>query len=392
MAVFQSADLVTLFQTYTANEGSIGAHLSDAAVQGAAGDPLVVATGTDMALFPGRGAPPTVESFRLSTRGFKELAAVSHLGPALASLVRMNEISPASGTWRADAVRLLQATERARAANSTALWRDGIAVEAYAGREAAIAAMVDYGCALTLRFLRAVLADEAKLTSEHLRAAYLQARDRTLGASVPFNAVMIATFFLTGLDIAFRITRWFKAQAVDWQRAMVLVVGQQGRPTSGVTWTSNSICQMILSTSDHALPLDRMYIAPHAPGFKIDDPDKLDAVKACEAPMRRLWCYTRAIAELGPAMFADCPRYAPESFRPPLIGDDTTRLSEMPRITGPDDFRSMTARLRLVMEDPRQLLSGCVTDYAAEQLRLNGNDPCAAVVPGLDGCAYPTDL
>lgn len=392
MAIFQSQEFVALFQTYTAHGDSIGAHLSDAAMQAAAGDPLVVATGTDLALFPGHGAPPTVEGFRLSTRGFKELSAVSHLGPALASLVRMHEINPGSGTWRADAVRLLQATEKARAANSAALWRDQIVVEAYAGREAAIAAMVDYGCALTLRFLRAVLADETKLTSEHLRAAYLQARDPALGASVPFNAIMIATFFLTGLDIAFRITRWFKAQAVDWQRAMVLVVGQQGRPTSGVTWTSNSVCQMILSASGRALPLDRMYIAPHAPGFRVDDPEKLDEVRASEAPMRRLWCYTRAIADLGPAMFADSPRYAPELFKSPVIDDDTTGLSEMPSIGGPDDFRSMTARLRLVIEDPRQLLSGCVTDYAAEQLRLNGNDPRAAIVPGLDGYTYPTNL
>jgi len=42
---------------------------------------------------------------------------------------------------------------------------------------------------------------------------------------------------------------------------------------------------------------------------------------------------------------------------------------------------TMTTRLRLVIEDPRQLLSGCVTDYAVEQLRLNGNDPASVVVP-----------
>jgi hypothetical protein len=51
---------------------------------------------------------------------------------------------------------------------------------------------------------------------------------------------------------------------------------------------------------------------------------------------------------------------------------------------------TMTTRLRLVIEDPRQLLSGCVTDYAVEQLRLNGNHPATVVVPGLDRYAYPT--
>jgi hypothetical protein len=54
----------------------------------------------------------------------------------------------------------------------------------------------------------------------------------------------------------------------------------------------------------------------------------------------------------------------------------------MPRILGPDDMLTMTTRLRLVIEDPRQLLSGCVTDYAVEQLRLNGNDPATVVGAG----------
>ena len=52
----------------------------------------------------------------------------------------------------------------------------------------------------------------------------------------------------------------------------------------------------------------------------------------------------------------------------------------------------MTTRLRLVLEDPRQLLSGCVTDYAVEQLRLNSNNPASVVVPGLDRYAYPIGL
>jgi hypothetical protein len=41
------------------------------------------------------------------------------------------------------------------------------------------------------------------------------------------------------------------------------------------------------------------------------------------------------------------------------------------------------------MEDPRQLLSGAVTDYASRQLVENGNEPLAITVPGLDGEPYP---
>ena len=91
-------------------------------------------------------------------------------------------------------------------------------------------------------------------------------------------------------------------------------------------------------------------------------------------------------------MFDGYPRYAPGLYEQPVIDDETHELSEMPRILGPNDLRTMTTRLRLVMEDPRQLLSGSVTDYAASQLRETNNNPAAVVVPGLDGYAYPMGL
>ncbi len=392
MAVYQNPELVALFETYTAGPDSIGAKLVHMATDAGVDDPLIVATGADMAIFPGNGGLPTVQSFRLSTRGFKELAGVSHLGPAAASLVAMHRIDPAGISWRAEAERLMAATERAREVNSVALWRDRIAVEAYRGREPAITAMIDYACALTLRYLRAVLDDESKLTPEFLRREYLEAKGDALGASVPFNAVMIATFFLAGLDISHRVTRWFKQHEIDWKRAMVLICGKQGRPTSGVTWTSNSVCQMIIAASDRRLPIERMYLAPHAPGFSVGDPVDPQALLAFEPPLRAVWFYTRAISELAPLMFDGYPGYAPGQYEAPVIGPGTTGLAEMPRIMGPDDMLTMTARLRMVIEDPRQLLSGCVTDYAAEQLRLNGNDYASVVVPGLDGYTYPAGL
>ena len=61
----------------------------------------------------------------------------------------------------------------------------------------------------------------------------------------------------------------------------------------------------------------------------------------------------------------------------------------MPTISRPDDWLALTTRLRVVLEDPRQLLSGAVTDYASRQLVDNGNRPSAVTVPGLDGEPYP---
>lgn len=390
--VYQNPELVRLFHTYTGGPTGIGANLKNIHTISKSNDPLLVATGTDIVLFPGDGRDPSFIGFRVSTKGFKELAAVSHLGTAMAAVVQMHQIDPSSTLWREDAQRLMEATVEARAANSASLWKDKIAVEAYLGRETQIAAMLDYGCALTIRLLQTVMADETKLNSVFLRQAYLEGTDGSLGATIPFNFVMIATFFLVGLDFTYRITKWLLEEKLNWSRTMVLMIGKIGRPTSGVTWTSNSIVQMILGASSFTLPLDRVYIAPHASSFTITN-GNADELRKFEEPMRSLWSYTRAISELGPIMFEGYPPYKPDTKSvAPVITRWTSDLQEMPMISGPEDMYTMTTRMRLVLEDPRQLLSGCVTDYAVQQLADSGNDYSATVVPGLDGVEFPLGL
>ncbi|WP_217561428.1 DUF5624 domain-containing protein [Streptomyces sp. GbtcB6] len=391
MPSYESPELVDLFTTYTAGPESIGSRLTRTAVERGSADPLIAATGADFALYPGDGRPPTVEGFRYSTRGFKELAGISHLGPAVASLVQLREKYADAG-WRAEAERMLRSVERSRAANSATLWRETIAVEAYRGREQAIADMIDYSCAVTARYLRTALADETYLNSRTLREDYLEGGP---GADlpVPVNQMMIATFFLAGMDISHRMLCWFAAQKIDWDRAMVVIAGRQGRPTAGVTWNTSSVATMILGASEYRLPLERVYLAPHAPTFATPVGGDLTEVAAMEEPLRRIWFNTRATVELGEVMFHGYPRYAPEQLATPDVADSAvTDISEMPVIHGPDDWRAMTTRLRMVLEDPRQLLSGCVTDFAVRQLVEAGNDPAEVVVPGLDAVTYPTGL
>jgi hypothetical protein len=367
-----TSEFIRLFTTYTADRDSIGRKLGRAVTDRSRSDPLIVATATDIALYPGDGRPPTVEGFRISTKGFKELTGVSHLGPAVASLVRLRGLGE---EWREEAERLLAEVKATRAANSAELWRDRIAVEAYRGREREIAAMVDQACAVTGRYLTAVLADEDYLTPETLRRDYLDGG---------INSMMVATFFLVSLDISFRITRWFTERDVAWERAMVVVAGRQGRPTAGVTWNTSSVATMILAASRGRLPLDRVYVAPHAPTFPSPVDGDLTEVIALEEDLRALWCGTRATVELGEVMFDGYPRYAPGGLALPDVGDPgVTEVSEMPVIHSADDMRALVTRLRVVLEDPRQLLSSCVTDFAAASLAAAGNDPTQVVVPGL---------
>lgn len=386
MAAHESPELIDLFTVYTAGPDSIGRRLGNAVIDRGRGDPLIAATSTDIAYYPGDGRPPTVEPFRFSSRGFKELTAVSHLGPAVASLVHLRALL-GDGSWRADAERLLAGVKATRAANSTELWRDTIAVEAYQGREPEIADMIDYTCAVTARYLTTALADEDYLTPETLRADYLA------GGPVPVNDMMIATFFLAGMDISFRVTRWLRAQRVDWARTMVVIAGQQGRPTAGVTWHTSSVATMILGAAGGLLPLERVYMAPHAPTFATPRNGDLSEVIALEERLRGIWCGTRATVELGSLMFHGYPRFTSAGVRFPDVSDPAvTEISEMPVIHSAQDMRALVTRLRVVLEDPRQLLSGCVTDFAVASLAAADNDPTQVVVPGLTGVHYPTDL
>ncbi|MER6175329.1 DUF5624 domain-containing protein [Streptosporangium sp. NPDC001681] len=366
-------EFIRLFATYTADPDSIGRRLGRAVTDRARNNPLIAATATDLALYPGDGRPPTVEGFRLSTRGFKELTAISHLGPAVASLVRLRDLGEES--WRKAAERLLTEVKATRAANSTELWRDRIAVEAYRGREREIADMIDHACAVTARYLTAALDDEEYLTPETLRRDYL---DNGI------NSMMVATFFLVSLDISFRVTRWFTEQDLAWERAMVVIAGRQGRPTAGVTWNTSSVATMILAASRGRLPLDRVYVAPHAPTFPSPADGDLTQVIALEEDLRTLWCGTRATVELGDVMFDGYPRYTPGRLTLPDVTDPgVAEVSEMPAIHSADDMRALVTRLRIVLEDPRQLLSSCVTDFAAASLAAAGDDPTQVVVPGL---------
>ncbi|MCX4428814.1 DUF5624 domain-containing protein [Streptomyces mirabilis] len=390
MAANESPELVDLFTTYTAGPTSIGSTLTRTAAADTADAPLIVATGTDFALYPGAGKPPTVEGFRFSTKGFKELAGISHLGPALATLVQLRE-KYAAPSWRADTERLLTQVRRSREANSAELWRDTIAVETYRGREQAITDMADYTFAVTDRFLSAALEDESRLNAATLRTEYLEKGSAEGHGTI--NHMMIATFFLTGLDISRRIISWFREQEIDWSRAMVVIAGKQGRPTAGVTWNTSSVATMLLGASGYQLPLERLYMAPHAPTFITPPNGDLTEVAALEQPLRQIWSNTRATVELGDLMFPHLPRYAPGRLAVPDITDPSvTEISEMPVIHGADDWRAMTTRLRMVLEDPRQLLSGSVTDFAVSQLVAADNDPAKVTVPGLDNVTYPTGL
>ncbi|WP_375509194.1 hypothetical protein, partial [uncultured Caballeronia sp.] len=196
---------------------------------------------------------------------------------------------------------------------------------------------------------------------------------------IPMNDVMFATFGLAYLDIVFRIANWLRAQALDWTRVMVLVSGQSGRPTAGVTWASNNMCHLMWRASGRVLVPEKLLVAPHAPSFSVANLPDEAGLADLERTYRYLWQNTRSSIEVARQLF---PTQAAYRFEP-------SPAERMPVLNSVDDRDATTARLRRIMEDPSQLLSNCVADYIIDQLHDNGNKPSLVQIPGFTNVTYP---
>jgi hypothetical protein len=370
-----------LFDVYTGDPASIGMQLTQLRDRQDCCDPLLVCTGSDMVLFPGSARPPSVASFRRTTRGFIELAAVSHLPLAVGWLARMREIAPADPAWRRSAQGLIQAIRDVQAINTVALWRDEISVRAWQGLEIRIAALVDYSCRVTMEVLDGALSEADGFTFERLRLEYLNPQG-SVRVPVSMNEMMFATFALTFLDIGCRITAWLRSQAFDWDRLMVLISGRSGRPTAGLTWDTNNLCHLIQRASRDTFDRRRLYIAPHAPPIDVAAASDPARAAELETQFRSLWFNLRAGVEMGSKLFEDDP----VDRRPETAPQSTPRLDAAP-VTHPGRS-ALIAQLRLVLEDPTQLLSNVAAKYVLDQLAANDNDPARVFIAGFSDVDY----
>jgi hypothetical protein len=385
MAYAPHANFKSLYDAYTGPD-STGQHLTKYMVRLTERDPILIVTGADFVIFPGSAKDPIVESFRHSTRGFVELTAISHIGPAIAWIFRLREIG--YPTWRDDAVRLIERIEKIHSINDDSYWKDVVAVEAYKGYESKIADMIDYTCNVSRAYIRACLEDERGMTYENLRKEFLD----PVGSSeipVPINDVMVATFTLTFLDIGHRILRWLRAQNFDWQTLMVLLSGKSGRPSSGLTWVTNNNCHLLWRASQEQLCPENLQITPHGPSLALSDMGNKARLTEIEGQFRDIFLHLRANINMSRLMFDGYPSFQKSIEEPPVIDSTTKTLRAMPRLRSPDDRTTAITRLRFVMEDPTQLLSNSVAHFVIDQLSEHGNRPDAVVIPGFSNVTYP---
>jgi hypothetical protein len=375
-----------LYSLFTPDEGSIGERLNGLRARLASDDPLLVATGTDVVVFPGKDRPPITESFRIGTRGFIELTSISHLGVAVPYLIRLRELGDPQ--WEPLARSLIDQIAAVRAINNVAYWRDTAAVEAWKGLESKICDLVSYSCEVTSRFLEQCLEKPADFTFQRLRTHFLDPVN-SAEVPVPIDDMMVGTFGLVFLDIGYRIMRWLRAQNFDWERMMVVISGRAGRTTAGVTWQTNNMCHLLWRASRQRLPAERVYIAPHAPALALDALRTESERVALESRYRQIWFSTRVSVEVGREMFAGYPAFQPAVHIAPTLDDHTDALGELPALRSLDDRRALITRLRFVMEDPAQQLSNAVAHYILDQMQADPIDPAAIFVPGFTDITYP---
>jgi hypothetical protein len=386
MAYAPHDDFRSLYDAYT-GPGSTAQHLTKHMVRLTGGDPLLVVTGADFVIFPGGGRAPIVESFRHSTRGFVELTAVSHLAPSIAWAFRLRELGYAH--WRDDAKRIIDRSDRVRSVNDAHYWEKTVAVEAYRGYESKIADMVDYTCRVSSRFMKTCLADEGLMNFEYLRRNFLDPID-SAAVPVPLNDVMVATFTLTFLDIAHRMIRWLRSQNFNWRTLMVLLSGKSGRPSAGLTWQTNNNCHLLWRASEERISAENVQITPHGPSLTLSDLHDPARIAEIEAQVREVFLQLRANTDLAEVMFEGYPAFAKYIEESPVIEPTTKSLHAMPRLRSPDDRFTAITRLRLVMEDPTQLLSNSVAHFVIDQLCEHNNQPELVVIPGFSKVSYPT--
>jgi hypothetical protein len=366
-----------LFFAFTGGQPeSISTQLTQTMVSQSKESPLLVSTASDIAYFPGGHSKPSIESFRKSTRGFIELTAVSHLPLAVCYVAHMRELLPGAETWRVQLQRLIEHAVATRRVNTVDMWRDKVALRAFQGHERKLCGLVEYALTSCIDYMQRACIDPSLLDFETLQRQFIDADQDWLLVSM--NDVMFATFALAYVDIAYRIGGWLREKQIDWDHAMVLVSGQSGRPTAGVTWSTNNICNLIWKSSDKQIAPERIFVAPHAPGFSVDNLPNAEALRDLEKTYRQIWCHTRASVDVARKM---SQAYEAFIFRP--IETET-----LPAIKSLDDHAACAARLRRILEDPQQLLSNCVADYIVDELCRCNYRPEDVQIPGFTNVDY----
>lgn len=319
-------------------------------------------------------APATCPGF---AKGMLELAGISHLGPALASLVMMKENGSDQLTENINLLRTVVVEAAAR--NKKANWVQLNPV--FKTYDAAMETLIGEGLDLVSGYLGLIAEEKMPLSYETLRDNVL---NPTSGPA--FNDVMIATFALANLADHYQVLKWLDCVVENADvipEMVVMVAGSGGRATAGLTLETNSCCNRLeawANSKGHSLS-NRIFLAPIAPQFTVTSPaPSCSATTATpsarpsaplgwpdiSAKVLNMWWQTKVAVKLSAEMF---PGFPPQI---PLDQNPQPPISEF------------ISHLRYALQNPTQELASCTSGFMLHALLKNGTDPNGIWIPGMN--------
>jgi Domain of unknown function (DUF5624) len=361
---------------YPAGQPTLGQMLTQSVIAkepaGGAPGPLVLVIGSTIYVYDSTsGSRLSQEQFRADREsGFYEMTAISHIGPALAYLA---QIKANGGRWKArlDSLRAHTAQVRALNQRATNNWLDLLNQPAWRAHKAQIRNMVDYACAVTLKYIDS-LGNGDSFTVSGVNEDFFNGTSAQY--PIPFTNVMIGTFMLEALRGAVDVRDALARLNLDWPSAMVLVSSRAGtNVSSGLTEGTNWLVAFLEAASGFTLPDDRIKIVPYA-----EVRPSLGQARLAPADLgyyvQRVWgplFYRKVVSD---QVFAGIPTiYLPD--RPPLPGDYF--------VTQAGAIDQFMIRMKHSLRDAREMLSNTVAFWMVQELANKNWDPAAVAVPGV---------
>jgi len=306
--------------------------------------------------------------------GFYELTAVSHIGPAVAYLANLRQLS--DPYWQEGLQNLLKHIKEVRKVNATQKdnWLDRSSSVAMKMHKAAVSHMVDYACFMSGSYIQSVLAEDGKnFTPDSVSKDFFNVQSPKY--QVPFKNVMVGTFAMVALNDAYRAYTAFADKGINWSAAKVLIQFHAGTNYGGgLTKDSNHLYQLLRLISNRQLPEQRIFFTPYA---RI-----CNSIGQAVMPAEDFEYYTKGVWY---HQFAR-PRVAVSgSFqnvgtifvpdRPGLPGDwDYSKARDI------DDFMM---RMKYSLTDNTQLLSNTIGFWMSQELSSKAWNPKGVQIPGV---------
>lgn len=312
--------------------------------------------------------------------GMVELAAVSHLGPAIGSLIQMWEIgTPEDREQVMNSIEsLLALTEKAKKLNTASAWCE--LNPALCSYTESLVTLIDGGLLLINQYLVGVIAGTSDLSFDTFRAQVLNPPNLE---SPSFDAVMIATFALANLVNHYQVLCWLDQTITDptsIPNMLVLISGTAGRSTAGLTAQTNPTCQRLnaWASSKGQSFKDRIYIISGGTTFGLSPSTGIWAPTSgtwasLEGMVRTTWWQTYQAVDLSDPMFVDYPAQTQP--------DETAPPSE----TGNPPLSYFMGKLKFVLGHPTQELASSTSSFILDALLKNDTNPVGLWIPGLSG-------